>query len=118
MLFPFFRDLNSPDFQAPRDGVGEVYSSYTDSVRTKPREVKYNKITATGFSDYRRNRQDDNAARYTNASELNVIGKIANKGKIYHRLDTAEFSLIPENVKVIAAQSEGLPLASEPTVHG
>lgn len=111
ILVPFICDVNTPNLQVHGDGLGDFYASLTDAVRPKLLSVNSNKTKAAGLTDYQRNLQNYDTVRYTNASELNIIGKIQHKGKIFHRLDTAEFSLLPENVKKLATQSAGLAIS-------
>lgn len=53
--------------------------------------------------------QEEKGMKYTDASELTLIGKVTGeRGGYYHRVDTASYPNIPVNVKNLLTRSAGL----------
>lgn len=55
--------------------------------------------------------QQEPSIKFTDAKNLTLVGKISDHAPFYHRLDTAAYPEIPQNVKFLATQSAGLAIS-------
>jgi len=116
ILFPFLCFIGLPNSETTK-AKPFTYLSFgrVDYVKAKLKIMKFDKITAHENTYYNCKNNGDSSLRYIDAQKLNIIGKIKHGGKIFHRLDTSEFPLIPKNVKVLATQSAGLAVSFQTT---